>query len=101
METGETTVKCNDRDEFMANVKKGLVEFVTETVDAPEIYGVVCLVNLGEHTQIYTSGNKPALANLKQHMIRVGASGRRVFSLNTIGLAVVLFGVGVLVGMVV
>lgn len=102
----EQVVQCSGKAEYMAHVKQGVARFATEVVEAPEVYGALCVIDFGESAQIYQLGNAASLRDIQQHIMQSIASGKmqggptRVLKINVVGLGVALFGLGVLLGLV-
>lgn len=99
MEPIETVVQCNGKADYMEGIKKGLMEFTAATVQEPEIYGAICLVELGESTQVYQLGNRATLDQLHRHMMNQVSKSQRGVRLNAYGIAIAIFGLGILAGM--
>jgi hypothetical protein len=90
-------IQCSGKEEFMAQVKKGVAEFALAVADYPEVYGVMCMIDTGKKTELYQLGNEASLRSLRSQ-IRAKV---RVSSLNKVGKFLIVLGIGMLIGMMI
>jgi hypothetical protein len=88
-------IQCSGKEEFMAQVKKGVAEFALNVAEYPEVYGAMCLVDVGDRTELYQLGNEASLRSLRSQ-IRAEV---RVSPLNKFGKFLIVLGIGMLIGM--
>jgi len=84
--------KCATKEEFHAQVKRGLAEFTTMVVDADTPFGVIAIVDLGEGFQEVRIGNDPAIRAIEHEM------GRPNIIRINVAWYVLVFGLGLLLG---
>jgi hypothetical protein len=102
----ETVVKCSGKAEYMQYVKKSIMQFAEDTSKAPEVYGAMCVVDYGDSAQIYQLGNEASLRDIQGHILKTMGEGKlrgsptKVVKLNAYGIAIAIFGLGILVGLV-
>lgn len=96
-------IQCSNKEEYIAHIKRGVIEFAEQTVDTEEVFGAFCVIDVGDSTQVLQLGNPRSLHNIQQHVADMTARGRLTGAARQHKLAkfLITLGLGVLIGMMI